>query len=187
MNKITLFSLAAVVGIASIGCTTTANTNANVKATNLAPNTAVVVNSNSAMGVNTNAMMNTNSSSRYSSNMSRADYEKNEAEYKADQAASTIGTGANDKWLWFKTKAALATTADLRDSTINVDVVNDVITLKGSVATKAQADKAVSVASGIEGKKGVKNELKVQAGDSMTNQATSTTDGDKMNKNANHK
>jgi len=189
MKKITLASLVAVVGIASIGCSTTANTNT-VKTTNLNANTAVVVNSNSAMGVNTNAMaMNTNSSSRYSSNMSRADYEKNSADYKADQAASTIGQGADDKWIWFKTRAALTTTNDLRDSTINVDVSNGIITLKGSVASQVEKDKAASVAKGIEGQKGIKNELQVKAGDSMTNQMTggSMTDGDKKAANANMK
>ena len=62
------------------------------------------------------------------------------------------------------------TADDLRDSTINVDVVNDVITLKGTVATAAQKTQAETVAKTIDGQKGVKNELQVRAGDSMTNQ-----------------
>ena len=188
MKKFILVTLVAIVGMALIGCQTTANTNANSKAnlTTVNSNTAVVLNSNS---MNTNMGMNMNMSSRYNSNMSRADYEKSQADYEKDRTGSTIGQGANDSWLWFKTKAALASTNDLRDSTINVDVVNDVITLKGTVATKAEADKAVSVASGIEGKKGVKNELKVQPNDSMTNQMTGgNSDGDKKgNMNANMK
>lgn len=189
MKKITLATLVGIAGFGLIGCSPAATNTANVKTTNLNANTAVVVNSNSAMGVNANMGMNTNmgaSSNRYNSNMTRADYEKNSAEYKTDQAASTIGQGADDKWIWFKTRAALTTTNDLRDSTINVDVVNGVITLKGSVASKAEADKAVSVAKGIEGQKGIKNELKVQAGDSITNQMTDGDHKGNMNANAKH-
>lgn len=194
MKKITLAAIVGIAGLGLIGCSPAPSNTANVKTTNLNSNMAVAVNSNSAMGVNANMGMNTNmgasSSNRYMSNMTRADYEKNEAEYKTDQAASTIGQGANDKWIWFKTRAALTTTNDLRDSTINVDVVNDVITLKGTVATQAEKDKAASVAKGIDGQKGIKNELKVQASDSLTNQATGggMTDGDKKgNMNSNMK
>jgi len=74
-------------------------------------------------------------------------------------------------WLWVKTRAELLGTSDLRESTINVDVVNSVVTLKGTVADAAQKTKAEQVAKGIDGVKSVKNELKVQPNDSMTNQA----------------
>jgi hypothetical protein len=106
---------------------------------------------------------------RSNSNISREQYDKNRAEYEKDKGSSTIGQGINDSWIWFKTRAALLTTSDLRDSTINVDVVNDVITLKGTVANATQKAKAESVAKGIEGQKGVKNELKVAPADSVTN------------------
>jgi osmotically-inducible protein OsmY len=78
-----------------------------------------------------------------------------------EQGGSKIGQGANDSWLWFKTKAALATTDDLRESTINLDVENDVVTLKGSVKTIAQKMKAEQVAKNIDGVKAIKNEIKV--------------------------
>lgn len=104
------------------------------------------------------------------SNMTREEYEKNRAEYEREKGTSTIGQGANDSWLWFKTKAELASIDDLRDSTINVDVENDVITLKGTVATASQIAAAEKAAKAIEGQKGVKNELKIRAKDSMTNQ-----------------
>ncbi|MDQ6786051.1 MAG: BON domain-containing protein [Acidobacteriota bacterium] len=189
MKKITLLSLAAVVAMASIGCTTTSNTNATVKTTNLNTNTAVVVNSNSALGVNTNAMsMNTNSSAP----MTREEYDKNKDKYaqEAKSSGRTIGQGVEDGWLWTKTRADLLATNDLRESTINVDVSNAVVTLTGTVASKVQADKAVSVAKGVSGVKDVKSMLKVQPNDSMTNQMTgkSMTDGDKKtNTNANMK
>jgi hypothetical protein len=59
---------------------------------------------------------------RTNSNISREQYDKNRAEYEKDKGSSTIGQGVNDSWIWFKTRAALMTTSDLRESTINVDV-----------------------------------------------------------------
>jgi len=179
MRRLTILTFVAVAAMALIGCPAATNTTTNVKTNsmNANSNVAVVVNNNSAVVMNSNMGM---SSNRYSTNMTREEYDKNKADYEKDRTGSTIGQGANDSWLWFKTKSALATTNDLRDSTINVDVVNDVITLKGTVATKAESDKALSVARGIDGQKGVKNELKVQAGDSMTNQMTSGNTNTKM-------
>lgn len=157
-----LFSLVfggALVAAGMTGCTTTpVNTNANVRNAN--SNTAVVVNA-TATPANTN---------RSNSNITREEYDKNRAEYERDKGSSTIGQGVNDSWIWFKTKTALAAADDLRDSTINVDVVNDVITLRGTVATAAQKAQAETVAKGIEGQKGVKNQLTVKPDDSMTNQ-----------------
>lgn len=122
---------------------------------------------------NTNATMTPTSTPTprpLDANVTREDYDRNREEYERDKGSSTIGQGINDSWLWFKTRAALATTDDLRDSTINVDVANDVITLKGTVANQAQKTKAEQVAKGIEGQKGVKNELLVRPADSVTNQ-----------------
>jgi hypothetical protein len=138
-------------------CESTSNTN--VRVSNANSNTAVLVDTTA-----------TPTPRRDNSNISREDYDKNRGEYERDKGSSTIGQGINDSWLWFKTKTALATTDDLRDSTINVDVVNDKITLKGSVASAAQKTGAGDVAKGIEGQKGVDNQLQVRAGDSVTNQ-----------------
>ena len=169
MRRLTIFTAAALAAV-SIGCSTAANTNVNVnKAMNANSNVAIVVPNNTNVAMNSNM----SSNNRYSSNMTREEYDKNKADYDKDRAGSTIGSGANDSWIWFKTKAALAGVNDLRDSTINVDVTNDVITLKGTVATAAQKAAAETAAKGIEGQKGIKNELKVQAGDTMTNQMTS--------------
>jgi hypothetical protein len=165
--RLRFLSIVATVATAAIlaGCDGAANTNtANTRANsnvNLGANNAnvgaVVVNSNT----NTNRWSNTN--------ITREEYDRNRAEYERDKGSSTIGQGANDSWLWFKTRAALLTTNDLRESTINVDVVNDVVTLKGTVETAAQKTKAEQVAKEIDGVKSVKNELKVAPEDSMTN------------------
>jgi osmotically-inducible protein OsmY len=147
--------------------------------TNLGANNAntgaIVVNSNT----------NVSTSNRWAnSNVSREEYDKNRAEYERDKGNSSIGTGANDSWLWFKTRAAMLTTSDLRESTINVDVANDVVTLRGTVENAAQKTKAEQVAKGIDGVKSVKNELKVAPNDSMTNTSGNSS---KSNSNANHK
>jgi hypothetical protein len=150
-------------------CETTSNTNVNVNRVN--SNTAVVVNDNTntviATNTNTNRWANANS-------VTRADYDRDRANYERDRGTSTIGQGANDSWLWFKTRAALMTTDDLRESTINVDVENDVVTLRGTVANAAQKTRAVQVAKDIDEVKQVRDELKIAPADSMTNTNTNT-------------
>ena len=149
--------------ISGCGSTTTNSNNSRANVTNLGTNNANV----GAVVVNANA--NTNANRWTNTNVTREEYDKNRAEYERDKGRSTIGSGANDSWLWFKTRAALMTTSDLRESTVDVDVVNDVVTLKGSVETAAQKTKAEQVAKDIDGVKSVKNELKVAPNDSMTN------------------
>ena len=148
-------------------CGGTANNanNSRANVTNLGANNA----NTGAIVVNSNA---NTSSNRWRANVTREEYERNKADYEKEKGSSTIGQGANDMWLWVKTRASLMAADDLRDSTINVDVVNDVITLKGTVGTAAQKAKAEQVANGIEGKKSVKNELKVAPSDSATNMSS---------------
>lgn len=180
--KTKIFMTIGLSAFALAGCETTSNTNVNLR--NVNSNTAVVVNNNA----NTPAIINTNTSTNTrNSNVNRADYDKTRGDYEKDKGSSTIGQGVNDSWLWFKTKSALATTADLRDSTINVDVVNDVVTLKGTVGTAAEKASAEKVAKEIEGVKSVKNELKVAANDSMTNQMVNGNTSNKSNSNMNKK
>ena len=153
------------------------NTNANLSNVRANSNTAVLVNSNGNTGV---------VSRTSNSNVTREEYDKNKAEYEKDRGESKIGTGANDSWIWFKTKTALATADDLRDSTINVDVENEKITLRGTVATAAQKAQAQKVAEGIEGQKGVTNRLTVSADDSITNTGGSGSgSGNNSNSNRN--
>jgi hypothetical protein len=157
-------------------------TNANRSNSN---NTAVVVNANnsntSTVNSVTNAISNlwgnANSVTREEYNGRRAEYEK---ERRGDE---TIGQGANDSWIWFKTRAALFAANDLRDSTINVDVNNNVVTLKGTVASAAQKASAEKAAKGVEGVSRVQNQLQVRAEDSVTNVNT----GSMTNGNTNRK
>lgn len=185
MKNIIYLILVAAFAVVLVGCETTAPNTNNARVNNSTLNNAnnvIVVNSNTNVATNTN---------RKNANVNREEYDKNKAEYEKDKGESSIGQGANDSWIWFKTRAALLATDDLRESTINVDVDKDVITLRGTVATEAEKKKAEEVAKGIEGQKGVKNNLKVAPKDSMTNTSGNSDKMDKMdkmeNKNANMK
>ena len=176
MNKLTILSVAALSAAVLVGCETTDNTN--IKKVN--DNTAVVVNNNSNMAMNTNSTMNTNSNKE----MSREDFDKDKSKYEANAktAGSKIGTGANDLWLWTKSRSALLAVDGVRESTVNVDVDSEVVTLKGTVGTAAQKEAAVKAVKAVDGVKDVKDMLKVDAKDSMTNQMTTDDKKDNMNK-----
>lgn len=152
--------LSMVIGISALafaGCESTAN-NANTR-TNGNANTGVL-----------KATPTPAAAALDCSKLTKEEYEKNKAKCEESKGSSNIGQGVNDSWIWTKTRLALAAADDLRDSTINVDVANDVVTLKGTVASAAQKASAEKVAKGIEGVKSVTNQLQVKAGDSMTNQ-----------------
>lgn len=186
--KLTVFAIGSALAIA--GCTTTnTNTNANANRAGANTNTAVVVNSNQAPITNTTGATNANSSanSNFNYNMTRdeANTGRSNIESEARRTGGSIGTGANDAWIWLKTRGALLAADDLRDSTINVDVNNGVITLKGTVANQTQKAKAAQVAQGIEGKTKVENQLTVNPNASvMGNTNTSGTNANSANANA---
>jgi uncharacterized lipoprotein YajG len=155
-NKLVAMLVGSALIVLAIGCETATNTNTN--------SNVAVSNANRNANVNANANVNKNDNRRIiNANISREEYEKVKESLaeEAKRLGRTIGTGANDGWLWTKTRAVLATTDDLRDSTINVDVNNGIVTLSGTVATQAQKTKAAQVAKGVEGVKSVKNNLVV--------------------------
>jgi len=113
----------------------------------------------------------------------REEYERNKEQYQreAKRSGRTVGTGLNDGWLWVKARFDLAAADDLRDSTINVDVDNAVVTLSGTVASAAQRTRAEQVAKSVEGVKSVRNQLKVSASGNTNANANANA-----NHNANH-
>ena len=155
--KFKFFGIIAMLALAVFlaACSETANENANGNRNANANANA----STPAANANVNSNANTNRAP------TRAEYEKNK-QTTAEEAKSLgrkIGTGLDDGWLWTKTRFELAAADDLRDSTINVDVENAVVTLSGTVATAAQKAKAEATAKSIEGVKSVRNLLKVSA------------------------
>jgi osmotically-inducible protein OsmY len=85
------------------------------------------------------------------------------AKDEASRLGSKVGQGANDAWIWTKTRTALATADNLEDGNISIDVENGVITLRGSVPDQNQKARAEQVARGIEGVTSVNNNLQVGA------------------------
>lgn len=130
------------------------NSNANVNSANT---------NASAENRNANANANANTSTRRGPTREEYEREKDRYQREAKEAGRKIGTGLNDGWLWVKTRFELAAADDLRDSTINVDVENGVVTLTGTVANAAQKSRAEAIAKPIEGVTSVKNMLKISA------------------------
>lgn len=146
----------------SSACSETANNNANTENRNANAN-AAVANENANMNRNENA-----TTTRRAPTREEYEREKERYQREAKESGRTIGDGINDGWLWVKTRFELAAADDLRDSTINVDVSNDMVTLTGTVATAAQKTRAEAVAKAVEGVKGVHNQLKVQPANANT-------------------
>lgn len=158
--------------------------NDNVTNTNMTNNNrALNMNANANMNNNLNANTNTNARGNYNARITKEEYERDKERYgrEAKGAGESIGQGLEDGWLWVKTKGALAAVDDLRDSTINVDVANAVVTLRGSVASAAQKTKAETTAKGVDGVKSVTDKLTV--GSSNTNTNNTNTNANTHNAN----
>ena len=174
MKKIAVFLALSAATVLATGCSSTDNTNV---ANN--SNVARVVNNNgnaNTVGITTTNANIANENRRANANITREEYERDKERYQreARESGSTVGSGLEDGWLWTKTRAALATADDLRDSTINVDVQNSVLTLRGTVANAPHKARAETIAKGIEGVKSVRNELKVAPAGANTNANANT-------------
>lgn len=162
-SRITGLIVTAFVAVALSACDGGANHNAN---TNNA-------NANRAASPTPTAVANANTNTR--TPPTREEYERDkerrdrEAREEARGSGRTIGTGLNDAWLWTKARFDLAAEDDLRDSTINVDVDNGVVTLTGTVASAAQKTRAEQSVKALEGVKSVKNQLKISTGNANAN------------------
>jgi hypothetical protein len=174
MRKLTGLIVLAVLSIVLPGCNNT-NQNANANAN---ANAYANRNANVAPSPTPTATAETRRAP------TREEYERDKARYQreAKESGRTIGTGLNDGWLWVKTRFDLAAADDLRDSTINVDVDNAVVTLSGTVASAAQKTRAEQVAKSVEGVKSVRNNLRVQAN---TNANANANANANRNRNAN--
>ena len=123
---------------------------------------------------NTNGNINANraaAAKNDNANISRGDFEKQKERFEreAKELGRKIGDGADDLWIWTKTRSALAYTDDLRDSTINVDVDNNVVTLSGTLPDEAQKTKAEQIARSIEGVTTVKNDIVISSAEANRN------------------
>ncbi|MCW4455573.1 BON domain-containing protein [Flavobacterium sp. MXW15] len=68
-----------------------------------------------------------------------------------DRTAGESREPVSDSWITTKVKADLLTTRDVSGTEVKVETVNGVVTLSGDVDSQAERDRAVAVATGIEG------------------------------------
>ena len=141
--------------VAAAGCNPDTNTN-----------TANANRAANANAVATPVATATPAGSAYNRNYnSKEEYEKDKANYRAEakNKNESVGESMEDGWIHIKVRAALAAVDDLRDSTINVDVDNNVVTLRGSVGNAASKKAAEDAAKKVDGVKSVSNKLEIKA------------------------
>jgi len=82
---------------------------------------------------------------------------------RASEAARRAGRTVNDGWIKSKIYSQFLMEDALNDSDIDVETANGMVTLSGTVPTKAGLARAEAIAKATEGVKGVKNNVKVAA------------------------
>jgi hyperosmotically inducible periplasmic protein len=85
-----------------------------------------------------------------------------EARTKAKSSGENIGDSLDDAWIHTKIVAKLIGNATTPQRKINVDVVNNTVTLRGAVDNNDEKAEAERVAKATEGVKSVKNMLVVK-------------------------
>ena len=96
------------------------------------------------------------SRTEYTDEMARTD------RTKAKGVGETIGDSVDDAWIHTKIVTKLIGNSTTPERKINVDVVNNMVTLRGAVDSTEQKAEAERVAKSTEGVKGVKNMLTVK-------------------------
>ena len=97
--------------------------------------------------------------------ISRTEYTEErakEARQKASERGEKVGDSLDDAWIHTKVVAKLIGNSDTPQRKINVDVNNNVVTLRGTVDTANEKTEAERVAKETEGVKRVVNQLKVK-------------------------
>jgi hyperosmotically inducible protein len=82
----------------------------------------------------------------------------------ARQGANDAAEAGSDGWITAKVRTKFIGEAALKGSEINVDTVDHVVTLKGTVPSPAGKTRAETIARGTEGVTRVVNELVVKPG-----------------------
>jgi Predicted periplasmic or secreted lipoprotein len=123
--------------------------------------------------VNSNDRANTNANANMSSPRAEAtptatpkytEEQAREERARAKQNKETIGDSLEDAWIHTKIVAKLIGDTQTPERSINVDVVNNEVTLRGTVDTPQAKSEAERVAKETDGVKKVTNQLKVTPG-----------------------
>ena len=136
-------------------------------------------NANMAANVNRNANANTAAMASPTPASGRGQYteaQAREERARAKQNKETIGDTLDDAWIHTKIVAKLIGDTKTPERKINVDVVNNTVTLRGTVDTAEARAEAERVAKDTEGVTKVVNQLKVMPAKSTnTNSNTKST------------
>lgn len=87
-----------------------------------------------------------------------------EARERASTSGDSIGDSLDDAWVHTKIRSRLLTEGELPGGSVNVDVQNNVVTLRGSVSTSADKAMVEKIAKSTEGVKSVRNRLTIKPG-----------------------
>lgn len=96
--------------------------------------------------------------------MSRSEYTPEMARAEVARARShkeTVGGSLDDAWIHSKLVAELVADKDTPERKINVDVNNNVVTLRGTVESMQQKQEAERIAKDTDGVKSVRNLMRV--------------------------
>jgi hyperosmotically inducible protein len=96
--------------------------------------------------------------------MSRSEYTPEMAREEVARARShkeTVGGSLDDAWIHSKLVAELIADKDTPERKINVDVTNNVVTLRGTVESMQQKQEAERIAKDTDGVKSVRNLMRV--------------------------
>ena len=97
----------------------------------------------------------------------RKDYNEDmarEARDRASKSSESIGDSLDDAWIHTKIRTKLLGEGEFPGGSVNVDVKNNVVTLRGHVSTQADKAKAESIAKATDGVKSVRNQLVIKPG-----------------------
>lgn len=97
----------------------------------------------------------------------RKDYNEDmarEARERASKSNDSVGDTLDDAWIHTKIRAKLLGEGEFPGGSLNVDVKDNVVTLRGSVSTAADKTKAEQIAKATDGVKSVRNQLVVKSG-----------------------
>lgn len=129
---------------------------------------------------NTNTNSNTNTARLESTPTPTPQTKYNEEQAREERARAkqnkeTIGDTLDDAWIHAKIVAKLIGDSKTPERNINVDVVNNEVTLRGTVDTAEAKAEAERVAKATDGVKKVTNQLKVVAASKPANANKATT------------
>ena len=145
-TKLLLFAMTAALSLSSLACndmSSNTNSNANANANMASPKTELATRT---------------ATPKYSEEQAR------EERARAKENKETIGDTLDDAWIHAKIVAKLIGDSKTPERNINVDVVNNEVTLRGTVDTAEAKAEAERVAKETDGVKKVTNQLKVVAG-----------------------